>query len=245
MFNNSVRRPLVCLFDSGIGGLNLLGECVRRIPCADYVYVADNFNVPYGNHPPAEISRLVFSAFEKIGGLHPDAAVVACNTVTAGFIAALRARYPFPVVGVEPALKQACAHGGRYLVLATCSTCRSKSFSSLVKRYGNSAVVAPCPSLAQEIENNIFSDDLNFLADGLPRGKFSSVVLGCTHYIFIKKAIEKKYGCPVFDGMAGTADHLAEILGISDHFCERAANIAFYGGNTAKNRAVFSKFEKF
>lgn len=239
MSNCTAARPLVCLFDSGIGGLNLLAECVRRIPSADYAYFADNGNVPYGNLPPEKIGALVSAAFEGIAAINPDAAVVACNTVTAGCIAALRARYSFPVLGVQPALRQAFALGGSYLVLATDATRRSPSFSRLVKLYGGRAVIAPCACLAGDIEKFIFSERLPMLADGLPRGRFSSVVLGCTHYVFIEKWVASRYGCPVFDGMAGTADHLAKILGISDHFSGKGGNISFFGGDITKNRTIF------
>ncbi len=237
------ERPLVCLFDSGIGGINLLAECVRRIPWADYAYFADNRNVPYGNLPRERINSAVFSVFENISAMRPAAAVVACNTVTAGCIAALRSAYPFPVLGVQPALRQACGYGGRYLVLATNSTCRSPAFAALLRRYGANAVTAPCTRLAADIEKFIFSERLASLAEELPPGDFSSVVLGCTHYIFIKKWVAERYRCPVFDGMAGTADHLSKILGISDHFSGEKGKIMFFGGDITKNRAVFENYK--
>lgn len=239
----NARRPLVCLFDSGIGGVNLLIECVRRIPQADYMYFADNYNVPYGNLEEERIYELVFSVFEKIAAVHPDAAVVACNTVTANCVRSLRAKYSFPVLGVEPAVKQACEYGGNFLVLATEATCKSAAFSALISKYGARATIYPCRNLANIIEQNIFSPDLEKIAFSLPKGNFNSVVLGCTHYIFIEKYIKKLYNCKIFDGMAGTADHLQSVLGITDHFSSQTAKISFFCGNFAKNRAVFEKFK--
>lgn len=237
------RRPLVCMFDSGIGGLNLLYACRRRLPGADYYYLADNYFVPYGNLAEEEVRRRVFRFFKEISALRPDAAVVACNTVTAECIADLRAVFPFPIIGVEPAVKQAAKLGGKFLVLATEATCKSNSFLRLISAYGGEAEVYPLKGLAREIENNIFSLDAEALASGLPGGDYRSVVLGCTHYIFIAKSIQKRYSAQVFDGMAGTADHLVTILGNFDHFSKERGKIAFFCGDFAKNRAIFEKLE--
>lgn len=236
------KAPLVCLFDSGIGGLNLLRACSVRMPYVNFCYFADNYNVPYGNLCEGEIRRLVFSAFSQIAALCPDAAAVACNTVTAECVRELRHVFPFPVVGVEPAVKQAFEYGGKYLVLATEATCKSAVFFKLLSKYGKGAEVHAMKSLAGDIERNIFSLDKAALASRLPQGNFSSVVLGCTHYIFIRDEIEKRYRCPVFDGMAGTADHLATILGNSGHFSSERGKIRFFGGDFTKNKAVFERF---
>ncbi|MCD8040253.1 MAG: aspartate/glutamate racemase family protein [Clostridia bacterium] len=232
-------KPLIALFDSGIGGLNLLKVCVKKIPQADFCYVADNFNVPYGNLPAGEIKRLAFAAFDKIAKLNPAAAAVACNTVTAECIKDLRARYSFPIAGVQPAVKQAADLGGRFLVLTTVATAHSPSFKSLLYRYGKNAVVKECPSLAAGIEKNIFDLQNFFPAEAFVKGEFSSVVLGCTHYIFVADKIKNYYGVPVFDGMVGTADHLGEISGIFDHQTNSHPNVSFISGDFDKNRTIF------
>ena len=141
------KAPLVCLFDSGIGGLNLLRACSVRMPYVNFCYFADNYNVPYGNLCEGEIRRLVFSAFSQIAALCPDAAAVACNTVTAECVHELRRVFPFPVVGVEPAVKQAFEYGGKYLVLATEATCKSAAFFKLLSKYGKGAEVHAMKSL--------------------------------------------------------------------------------------------------
>ena len=238
-------RPRVCLFDSGIGGINLLLSCERRVPSADYYYFADNYNVPYGNLAEGRIKELVFSAFKKMEKLRPSAVVLACNTATAVCARELRKMYPFPVIGVEPALRQAWELGGRALVLATRATCQSAAFAALYEKYGGNAEVFACDELAQRVERGILSDELSALACGLPEGEYSSVVLGCTHYVFIKKYIERRYRCPVFDGMLGTADHLADILGIDDHFLGVKGKIEFFCGNTTKNRIIYERFKHY
>ncbi|MCM1545641.1 MAG: glutamate racemase [Clostridiales bacterium] len=216
------RSTSVVVFDSGIGGLNLLCACAARAPYARYYYISDSGNVPYGNRPPEEIMRLTLSALSGIEKLGPAALVVACNTVTATCIAELRRRFSFPVVGIQPAVKQAAVRGGKCLVLATNATVKSASFLNLVKSYApKDTEVAGCENLAAYVEENVLA-----LPDVLPRGLLpeisaDSVVLGCTHYAFIKGQIERHYGCPVYDGIEGTASRFSEILGTGDHFCRK------------------------
>lgn len=239
--NSDFSRP-ICVFDSGIGGLNLLSACADSLPQNDFIYVADNFNVPYGNLPREKILELTDSAFKSINGFQPVAAVVACNTVTAECIGYLRKTYAFPIVGIQPAVKPAAKCGGRCLVLATQATVKSKSFCELVEKYaGKDCVVYPCPHLAEFIEDNIFNLPATLPNALLPDIEADSVVLGCTHYIFVKTAIQERYKCPVFDGIAGTADHLRKILGKTDHVAFEKQKITFINGDIDKNKRVFNQ----
>jgi glutamate racemase len=237
---NNLRT--VCVFDSGIGGLNLLSECVKNIPYINYVYVADNYHVPYGNLPHDKILSLTQRAFEKIAALNPSAAVIACNTVTAECIATLRKEYTFPIIGMQPAIKPAAKLGGKCLVLATSATVKSASFCNLIKEYGTKdTIVYPCEGLADFIEKNIFALPENLPENLLPNIDADSVVLGCTHYVFIKKIIQKKYHCQIFDGIVGTADHLKTILGMSDHNLQERGKVSFILGDIDKNKGIFAK----
>jgi glutamate racemase len=100
-------------------------------------------------------------------------------------------------------------------------------------------VVYPCTGLAEYIEENIFNLPEKLPQGYLPDVSVSSVVLGCTHYIFIEEIIKKYYSCEVFDGIVGTADHLANILGIGDHSFKNYQKITFKNGNCTKNRDIF------
>ncbi|MCM1437929.1 MAG: glutamate racemase [Roseburia sp.] len=216
------QRDSVVVFDSGIGGLNLLYACAKRVPQAEYIYIADSAHVPYGNRPPEEIMRLTLAALGGIERFNPRALVVACNTVTANCIGRLRQIFPFPVIGIQPAVKPAAKAGGRCLVLATRATVNSPSFLKLTEMYApESATVVGCEGLAEYIESNV----LNLppvLPDGLlPDVTADGVVLGCTHYTFVKKQIAERYNCPVYDGTEGTAARFCEIVGMSDHFQPR------------------------
>jgi glutamate racemase len=242
VIKNENDLPTVCVFDSGIGGLNLLAECVKRIPYINYVYVADNYNVPYGNLSHDKILSLVEGAFKEIEKLRPSAVAIACNTVTAECIDILRKEYTFPIVGMQPAIKQAAREGGKCLILATKATIASKSFGRLIEEYASgNTVIYPCDSLASYIEENIFNLPENLPENLLPSVEADSVVLGCTHYIFAKKSIQKRYHCKIFDGIVGTADHLKTILGTSDHNLQCKGKITFKLGDFNKNKVIFNK----
>ncbi|GHU99748.1 glutamate racemase [Clostridia bacterium] len=220
---STVSRPSnpIGIFDSGAGGLTVLKECRALLPAEDFIYYADNANVPYGNKPREIIERLTADATKRLIGYGVKAIVLACNTATAASAAALRARYNIPVIGLEPALKPAAryAQGGKVLVLATEATVKREKFARLLKVYGNgNTLVAPQKDLARLIEENL--DDLSVLeakaerAVAPHRENLKAVVLGCTHYIFIKEYLQRAAGPDVafFDGNAGTARQLRRRL---------------------------------
>lgn len=238
MVCEACAKPPICVFDSGIGGLNLLYECMCRLPHENFAYFADNYRVPYGNMTKDELFGLTCGVFDKMQRLSPAAAVVACNTVTALCIDRLRERYPFKIIGIQPAVKPAAAEG-ECIVLATKATAESGAVEELVKRFGRDRTrVFQCRELAAYIENNIFSLDEKAVSDLLPNVKADEVVLGCTHYAYVKNFIKKRYGCKIFDGIIGTANHVAEIFGIESHYATTCRKINFFGGNTVKNRTI-------
>jgi glutamate racemase len=236
------NKPLVGVFDSGIGGLNFLKVCVQKLPQADYVYCADNKHVPYGNLPQERVWELVNGKVQKLIQLGCDVVVLACNTATAVCLERLRQNYSIPFVGIQPAIKQATAQYSHVAVLATCATVKSAPFQSLMARYGRGRALAfPCPQLAEEIERNIYDLGKINLSLLLPTVNPDAVVLGCTHYAFLSEPIAKYYNCPVFDGMLGTVNHLCTLLGITDHQPLNCPKITFVGGEFAKNNEIFAK----
>lgn len=243
MNSTSLKLPKVCFFDSGIGGLTLLYECVRILPDAEYIYFADNYNVPYGSLSESRLIEKADGVFRQIALLKPSAAVIACNTVTARCAGYLREKFKFPIIGIQPAVKPAAA-AGSCAVLATPSTAESAALKQLVERFGRGrTAVAPCPELASYIENNILNIESEKIKKLLPEIQADGVVLGCTHYSFVKKIIAKHYSCPVFDGNLGTAVHLRSLLGNFDHRLPKPPEITFIGGDEVKNREVFNGIE--
>ena len=232
--------PLVCFFDSGIGGLNLLNVCAKLRSDCDFAYFSDNKNVPYGSLSNAKISALAISHFDRMARLNPRACVVACNTVTAECIGLLRSRYPFPIVGIQPAVKPAAASAENCIVLATPATAAAEPLKKLVTLYGRGNTrVLPCPNLAAYIEENFFNLDKNEIFKLLPRAKAGAVVLGCTHYVYASETIKEFYNCKIFDGIEGTAARLCKILGKNDHFSARIQKVSFLSGNCRKNARIW------
>lgn len=251
-FFSDVSAP-ICFFDSGIGGLNLLYECVRRLPSKNFIYFADNYNVPYGSFTHEKLINTVDGIFKTVSGYFPCAAVVACNTVTAQCIGFLRKKYSFPIVGIQPAVKPAARNGEKCVILATPATAASADIRELVMHFGNGKTdVVACANLAAYIERNVFSLNETELIKLLPDVNADSVVLGCTHYAYVEETIKKRYNCRVYDGIEGTANRLCDVLGIFDHFHDKnngiienlnknGGKITFIGGDEVKNRRVFEE----
>jgi len=206
----------IAFFDSGIGGLTVMAECQKHIHNQMFYYYGDNAHAPYGNLPPDVIRGYVAEAFQTFSRLNVKAAVIACNTATALCIDELRQTYDFPIIGTEPAVMLAAKQGGDIFVLVTRATYESERFQYLCelarKEYPLAKIIPfPCDALAGEIEQNLFNPLYDFTSF-LPRGQPSAVVLGCTHYIYIKEKIAQFYGCTVFDGNEGIAKRLCKTL---------------------------------
>ena len=146
------------------------------------------------------------------------AIVIACNTATSAAAAALRGKLSIPVIGMEPALKPASLFrkDGMIAVLATSATLRQEKFRHLMERYGEYAV--PCPGLMDYVERGVTEGaELDaFLQKVLAPFRdyrFDAAVLGCTHYVFLKDAIQKAMpGVRLFDGNEGTSHQLRRVL---------------------------------
>ena len=125
---------VIAFFDSGIGGLTVLKHALRELPDYDYLYFADTKNAPYGVKTAEHVKRLVFAAVDFIAKQNVQALVVACNTATSVAITDLRRRYPFRILGMEPAVKPAVItnRGGKILVLATSLTLQAGKLETLI-----------------------------------------------------------------------------------------------------------------
>lgn len=237
----------IAFFDSGIGGLTVLSECMRTIKEGVFYYYGDNAHAPYGNLPPKRIKRLVGRVFRKFSRLRVQVAVIACNTATAVCIEELRKKYAFPIVGAEPAVFSAAKNGGRVFILATRATIKSERFEKLCDRvslkYPNATLEKkPCPALAGEIERRLFDPRFD-PAPLLPEGRPNAVVLGCTHYIFIKEYLERFYNCPVYDGNRGISNRLFCLLSknTDKNRDGQPPRIFFLGSRKTYNKHIFEQ----
>ena len=213
----------VGVFDSGVGGISVLKELVREVPDENYLFFGDSLHAPYGEKTPAEIRSLTMNSIDRLADAGVKAIVIACNTATSAAVAQVRRKYQqkLPVIGIEPAIKpaaEACPHG-KVLVMATPATLKLENYAKLSGRLSDEAEFIPvmCRGLAGRIEKgNLDAPDLTDMLEkflGSYRGKVDAVVLGCTHYPFVKKQIRRVLGdVRFFDGGAGTARQLHRCL---------------------------------
>lgn len=214
-----ISQAPVGVFDSGVGGISVLRELVKLMPNENYIYYGDSKNAPYGPKTLEEVRALTVSHIDFLVERGVKAIVVACNTATTAAIHLLREKYKdLPVVGIEPAVKPAVLSkkDARVLVMATPMTIREEKFHHMMEEYETQAVIYPlaCPGLPEFVEaGDLDGEDLKaYLREKfLPYlGKVDAVVLGCTHYPFVRPVIQEMFGSSVaiFDGGAGTAREL-------------------------------------
>lgn len=213
------REGFVGVFDSGVGGISVLRSLVSELPHEDFRFFGDSANAPYGEKTVDQVLDLSRGIVEGFLADGAKAIVIACNTATSVAAAALRAAHPdVPIIGIEPALKpaaRALPHG-RILVMATEVTLRLDKYHELAEAWGGECEVipVPCPGLAARIERgDLDATDLQEMIRGFVgdySGRVDGVVLGCTHYPFVRRQIADVVGHDVrfFDGGAGTARQL-------------------------------------
>lgn len=212
-------RP-IGVFDSGLGGISVLAALRRILPKEHFIYYGDAVNAPYGDRSEAQVRELTLRAAEHLMSHNIKALVIACNTATGAAVNALREKYAFPVIGMEPALKPAAqVPGSRVLVLATPRTLQQEKFLHLLQQWDRivKVIALPAEGLAGLIEdagpeNPYILPYLQTLLQPYV-GRVDALVLGCTHYPFVLPQIRQVLGdVPVFDGRAGTARQLKRRL---------------------------------
>lgn len=210
-------RGPIAVFDSGVGGISVLREMIKIMPGEDFLYYGDSRNAPYGTKSLEEVRGLTISHTKDFIARGAKAVAIACNTATSAAVRILRQMYPnLPLVGIEPALKPAVLYKEhpKVLVMATPMTIREEKFTKLLHRYEGQAEIYPmaCPGLMEYVEaGKSQSPEVKEFLRGL-LGDYAGrdidcVVLGCTHYPFVRDAIADIMGedVAIFDGGAGTA----------------------------------------
>ena len=211
------KHSYIAVFDSGVGGVSVLRELRALMPGERFYYFGDSANAPYGKKTTERVRELTLAAGRKLlEDLGCKALVVACNTATAAAIIDLRESYPDRiVVGIEPALKLACDRHpcGTIGIMATDVTLREQKLAALMERVKRDCTVlrVQAPGVVELVEagkaDTAEAVELMERLLGPYTGKLSALVLGCTHYPFMKKAMATVLGDGVelLDGGAGTA----------------------------------------
>jgi glutamate racemase len=197
------KQP-IGVFDSGVGGLSILGELRRLLPLEDFLYVADQAHVPYGARPLAEVRRYCFGIVEFLLRRESKLIVAACNTASAAALQTLRNAYPkIPFVGMEPAIKPAAEQSRRGVigVIATPATFQGELFESVVDRFARGVKVLTqiCPGLVEKIEAGetegpVLEEMLRGQLAPLLEAGIDELVLGCTHYPFAARTLQAVVG---------------------------------------------------
>ena len=243
-------RP-IGVFDSGFGGISVLAEVARLLPGEDLIFLGDNLHAPYGDRTPAEVLAYTRAAVETLLAQGCKAIVLACNTATSAAGASLRQAYSLPIIGMEPALKPAelLPGEGKVLVMATAMTLKLEKFHLLMQRYGQHAEPVPCPGLVELIEAGERTGErmqalLQALLSPHLQTPVKAVVLGCTHYVFLRPALAAFLpdGVQLVDGNLGTARQLQAQLIAHDLLrgdaAERAARRTVRFASTAEGAAI-------
>uniref|UniRef100_A0A7C4R4P8 Glutamate racemase n=1 Tax=candidate division CPR3 bacterium TaxID=2268181 RepID=A0A7C4R4P8_UNCC3 len=219
------------IFDSGIGGISVLIEAIKQLPNEDFIYFCDQRNIPYGGKKPKELKRYIDDAIGFLLEKKVKAIVLACNTATSIAAEDLREKYPTKIIiGMEPAIKPALEKNksGKIIVLATPVTLDQKKFWDLKNKIDKEGevIILPLDELAGMIDNALMNEGeeeqyLEIIKKYLENAfkKFnldnvSSVVLGCTHYIFIKNILSEIFPSKteIIDGNKGTVNNLKKTL---------------------------------
>ena len=237
----SDQRP-IGVFDSGVGGLTVLREILRRLPFESTVYLGDNARAPYGIRPDDEVRRFSVQALDALVLRDVKALVVACNTSTSVALTDFRRRYDLPVLGVvrPGAVAAALATRTRRVgVIATPATVRSRAYFYAIKDENPAVEVYEhaTPSLVPLVEAGRLSgpeveeavrqavapllgernEDGEFIFPLPPSARIDTLLLGCTHYQLLQGVLRDSVGdgVAIVDSATATASSLAELLSVN------------------------------
>ena len=211
------------VFDSGLGGLSVLREAVRRLPGENFIYVADSGHCPYGGKSREQIIARAVAITDFLLARGAKLIVVACNTATIAAIEHLRANYPCTFVGIEPAVKPAAlqTRSGVIGVLATGAALAGEKLHRLIERHAGPVrvITQPCPGLVEQVEageidtprtRKLVQDYTGPLLDA----GADVLVLGCTHYPFLRPLLAEVVGARalLLDTGAAAARRLENLL---------------------------------
>ena len=251
MANNSP----IGVFDSGVGGISVLKELVKLMPNENFIYYGDSLNAPYGTKDIETIKELTVKNVKFLADKGVKAVVIACNTATSAGAETVRKMFDMPIVGIEPALKPAALmkKNPKIAVMATPLTLKLDKFAHLMEKFDEEAEIYPieCPEIVKFVEKGICEGDelencIKEYFSCVKNVQLDGVVLGCTHYPFVKSVVKKIVGddVAIFDGGEGTAKELLRRLKENNLLCDNEkGNIEFINssGDTSLEENLYKK----
>lgn len=232
----------VGIFDSGIGGLSVLHRAVQVMPDVDFVYYADEAHVPYGEKEQEEIRKYIAESIAFLLEKQAEVIVIACNTATSAATKEYRSKFPVPIIGMEPAVKQAAEQysglPGRILVAATPLTIFGNKLHDLLERVDpeDNVDLVALPNLVRIAEKGDFDEEeiLAYMREALQGYRladYKALVLGCTHFNYFKPYYKKLFpdGIKFVDGTEGTLRQLMRTLKVqAEERAERTGKTEYY-----------------
>jgi len=218
-----VRQPIAVL-DSGVGGLTVVKEVMRQLPCEKILYFGDTARTPYGPRPAEEVVAFTSQIVDYLVQYEPKMIVIACNTATAVALEDMRQRVPIPVIGViNPGARAAVGRTRSRIVgvIGTERTVKSGAYETALKRLspGVEIISRACPSFVPLVEDGNFhsAETFEIVSDALSplRGsEMDCLILGCTHYPFLADPISRAMGPKVvlINSAEETAREIHEVL---------------------------------
>lgn len=192
------------VLDSGVGGLSIVNEICQKLPHEDILYFADSGNCPYGTRPTEEIRQLTYHAARFLKEQGAKALVIACNTASTASVGWLRQIWPdWPIVGMVPAVKPAAqiTQSGVVGVLATAATSKAPVLQDVIANFAfdKRVLIAAPPGLVEAVEagradSPEVSQILETALEPLLAEQADALVLGCTHFPFLRPALTKIVG---------------------------------------------------
>lgn len=220
---DSVPDSAIGVFDSGVGGLTVLRAIRAQLSTENLLYVADSQHMPYGERDPEYIVKRCVAVAHFLRRQPVKAIVVACNTASVVTIQTLRDQIDVPIVGIEPAIKPATSvtRSGVVGVMATSRTVESPGVKKLCNLYGQNVeiILTPCAGLVECIERAELNTPstralLNSFITPMLSAGADTIVLGCTHYPFVRDVIQDIVGntVTIIEPGAAVARQLARRL---------------------------------
>jgi glutamate racemase len=206
-----MKSPHIGVFDSGFGGLTVLSALLKHIPHACYTFLGDTARLPYGSKSRRTIAHYASEAAQYLVKQGAEYLVIACNTASALALDAIQDAVPV------------------VLVIATAATVQSHAYASACHAQGLRAIEKACPLLVPLVEEgwtdhpvtrqviDVYLSELREEARGAGLN-YDTLVLGCTHYPLIRKALEEAVtpGVRVIDSAEATAEAAMKLFGQSD-----------------------------
>ncbi len=247
----------VGMFDSGIGGLTVLHECLVAMPSEDFVYFGDTARFPYGPRSRAELELFAAQIAGFLDRTGVKLIVVACYSATAAALPSLQERFATPIVGVVMPGARAAVQASRYRrigVMATEATVSSESYVRAIRGLDTGAEVhqQACPGLAESIQqgdvgSREIADIVRAFATPLKEKRPDVVIMGCTHYPLVASLLQRHLGRDVtlVNPAAEVAREVEAILerqGIARRDAREGGYRFFCTGDVESFRTVGARF---